>query len=497
MDGLCDLLARHARETPDAKALHWGEAEITYAQLWRWAGAVAGALRANGVRGGDRVALLDGSTPHYVAALYGIWRAGGVAVPLEPRAPAKQGALRIAHSQAQILLVASEHSQLEATLSACPSPPRTLDPAAIIGAAPLPFAATDNQRLAMILYTSGTTGHPKGVMLSHANLASNTHAVLAALGLEAGDRALLGVPLQYAFGNSVLHTHLAAGACLYLEDSWVFPHQVMDRIARDRVTGLCGVPSTYALLLHRTELENYDLRALRYLLQAGGPLPRRHRLRLQAALPRARLFVMYGQTEATARITCMPPERLAEKPDSVGVPIADTRLQIRDAGGNTLPAGQAGDVWVRGPGVMLGYWRDRDATARVRQDGWLWTGDVGRCDEEGFLYLHGRSNDIIKTGAHRVAPQQIEEIVTDHPSVREAVAIGVDHPLLGEAIKLVVVAEDAEELDARTLRRYCLQRMPAYMVPVEIEFVSELPRTPAGKISRALCASLGNESVSP
>ena len=312
---------------------------------------------------------------------------------------------------------------------------------------------------------------------------------------------MLGVlPFYYAYGASVLHTHLLSGACVVIAPNLLFPHLLMETVARERITGLSGVPSTFALLLDRLGtdghapaergLGGYDLSSLRYLTQAGGAMPWALAQRLRAALPGKELFVMYGQTEATSRLTWLPPARLDEKAGSAGIPLDGVELRIAGEDGSAAPPGVEGEVQVRGPNVMLGYWEAPEATAAVLRDGWLRTGDIGRLDADGFLYLAGRRSDMIKTGAHRVHPNDIEEVLAEIPGVAESAVVGVDDATLGQAVKAFVVLEppprdDALARLALAIKAHCRARLAPYKIPRHIEFVDALPRTASGKVRRA------------
>jgi acyl-CoA synthetase (AMP-forming)/AMP-acid ligase II len=347
--------------------------------------------------------------------------------------------------------------------------------------------------LAAIMYTSGTTGAPKGVALGHGNFAANTDAILDYLQLGPADRMVSVLPFHYAYGASLLHTHIAAVASLVLEPNLVFPHAVVDTIERSCATGFSGVPSTFALLLDRGVLQGRRLDSLRYVTQAGGAMSPAQAERLRRALPSARLFVMYGQTEATARLTYLPPEHLDARPGSVGRALRGVEIEIRGEEGRVLAPGHDGEVWVRGGNVMAGYWNDPVATAAVLRDGWLRTGDVGRVDADGYLYLAGRRSDIIKTGAHRVHPLEIEEALLELPWVAEVAVTGVDDPVLGQVIKAHVVASGAG--DANAVRAHCRARLAPHKVPRLVEFVPSLPKTLSGKIHRAALMRTPAEAV--
>jgi acyl-CoA synthetase (AMP-forming)/AMP-acid ligase II len=258
-----------------------------------------------------------------------------------------------------------------------------------------------------------------------------------------------------------------------------------------RATGFSGVPSTFALLMHRVDFRSYDLAALRYVTQAGGAMAPALVQRVMEALPHVQLFVMYGQTEATARITYLPPDRLREKLGSVGIAISGVTLEIRDERNQSVPTGSVGQVCVRGENVMLGYWDNPEATETVLRDGWLQTGDIGCLDSEGFLTLVGRSSDMIKTGAHRVSPLEIEEVMMDLDGVAECAAVGVPDELLGEVIKAYVVPMTGAAIDGRRVQAHCRSRLAAYKVPRDVEFVTTLPKTASGKIKRFMLKGVG------
>lgn len=506
MPCLPDRIAAVARATPDAVAIIDGERRLCYRDFWQQCRAFAAALRERGLDAGDRVAVLLPNRIEAAVAVYGCWLAGGIAVPLNVQARARDFEPWLRHCGARHVVHEADHADVSVAMDALDTPPQAwvLQPAQAIDC-PLPDgedtdglpAAIQPSSPALILYTSGTTGAPKGVTLSHANLLANAEAVVDYLALDASDSVLGILPFYYAYGASVLHTHLLAGARLVLAPNLLFPHLLMEMVARERITGLSGVPSTFALLLDRTTLSDYDLSCLRYLTQAGGAMPQALTRRLRASLPRPRLFVMYGQTEATSRLTWLPPERLDDKPGSVGIPLAGVSLRIVGEGGPAA-VGVEGEVQVRGPNVMLGYWNAPEATAAVLQDSWLRTGDIGHLDAEGFLYLAGRRSDMIKTGAHRVHPGDIEEVIAEIPGVRDNAVVGIDDDTLGQVVKAFVVMEPPlpEDALARTdmaIRAHCRARLAPYKIPRQIQFVDALPRTASGKVRRvALSQSQAN-----
>ena len=499
---LLSLLDASAQRRPAATALAWHDARWSYAELTAAAAAMAAFLERRGVTAGDRVGLLLRNCPQYVAAYYGILAAGCAVLPLNPHERATVLAMEAQHCGARIVLGDVAHPEWKelATLAKQAGvdvvPLRIGDDAAALEgflqqlevpgahATPLTARRIGADELAMIVYTSGTTGRPKGVMLSHGNLAANTASIVEYLGLTPQDRGLTVLPFHFSYGNSVLHMHMAVGAELLLEDSLAYPHAVLQRMQDEAVTGFSGVPSTFALLLSRCQLEDFDLRGLRYLTQAGGPMPRTNILALRQKLPQARLFVMYGQTEASARLSYLPPDRLEDKLGSVGIAIPGVELAVWRHDDSPAGPGETGEIVARGPNVMLGYWGDDAASSEVLHDGWLRTGDLGHFDADGFLFIDGRSVEMIKVGAFRVSPQEVEEIVAALPGVEEVGVTAIPDEMLGQAVKVVIVVKAGASLDERTVKRHCRRYLAAYKMPKQVEFAESLPHTATGKVQR-------------
>lgn len=478
-------LLETAKKHPERCAIQQGRHSISYASLARRAAALGKQLRESGLSAGDRVAIALPSSITYAVSFYGVLMAGGIAVPLNVAARAAEFSLWLNHSGADFVLLESPVPELERAIRLLPVAVTVLQvgEAELFEIPALHFQAVDDP--ACIFFTSGTTGQPKAVTLSHGNLDSNTRAIVEYLGLTSDDSVVNVLPLHYAYGSSVLHTHLRVGARVILERGLVYPHTVVELLARERATGFSGVPSTFALLLSRVSLADHDLSALRYVTQAGGHMSPADAQRLQSALPATDIIIMYGQTEATARLTWLPPNRLGDKAGSVGIPIPGVSIQIRDEAEEPIPAGAVGNIWVRGPNVMLGYWRDEVASRRVKREDWLNTGDMGRLDNEGFLYVTGRRSDMIKAGAHRIHPQEIEEVIAEMPGVQEAAVTGIDDYFLGQAVKAFVVVAEGARLTEMQVQAHCRHRMADYKTPKAVELVERLPRTASGKICRS------------
>lgn len=491
-------VAELAKRHPERMAIVADDRRIRYVEFWGEAQRFAQALLARGLSPGDRVAILLPNRIEAAVACYGCWLAGGIAVPLNVQARARDFETWLRHCDAHHIVYEYSHADAVEAISAIDA----LSGRAAIERWPIgaehslcpPELTNDNRidanaitpdRDALILYTSGTTGAPKGVTLTHGNLLANASAVIRYLELSERDSVLSILAFYYAYGASVLHTHLISGGCVVLAQNLLFPHLLMDTIARERITGFSGVPSTYALLLERVKLAEYDLSSLRYLTQAGGAMSPTLTRRLRTALPDARLFVMYGQTEATSRLTWLPPERLDEKIGSVGIPVDGVKLRIAHEDGRETNGREPGEIWVRGTNVMRGYWNNSEASASVLQDGWLRTGDMGHLDADGFLYLAGRRSDMIKTGAHRVHPNDIEDVILEVPGVSEVAVVGIEDDILGQVVKAFIVAPGLPPRSETMIKAHCRERLASYKIPRDIEFVSTLPRTASGKVRRA------------
>lgn len=502
------IAARH----PGRTAIVGDDRRIDYAGFWREAQGFARALRVRGLQAGERVAILLPNRIDAAVACYGTWLAGGIAVPLNAQARERDFVAWLSHCDACHAVFEARHGDAVAAIDATVATrTQPIERWAINGEHALADATASNadapgfdpagisgDDIAVILYTSGTTGAPKGVTLTHGSLLANADAVVRYLALDERDSVLSILAFYYAYGASVLHTHLMSGGCVVLAQNLLFPHLLMDTIARERITGFSGVPSTFALLLERVKLADYDLSSLRYLTQAGGAMSPALTRRLRAALPHARLFVMYGQTEATSRLTWLPPERLDEKLGAVGIPVDGVELRIVREDGRDADVGETGEVRVRGPNVMRGYWKNAEATAAVLADGWLRTGDLGHLDADGMLWLVGRRSDMIKTGAHRVNPGDIEDVIAEMPGVSEVAVVGIDDAVLGQVIKAFVVAPGLPPNSGNHIKAHCRERLPTYKIPRDIAFVAALPRTASGKVRRAaLLATLSESDTAP
>ncbi len=339
---------------------------------------------------------------------------------------------------------------------------------------------------AVILYTSGSTGRPRGVVQTSANIDANTRSIVEYLALGPDDRMMSVLPLYYCYGRSLLQTHLFVGGSVFLDDRFMYPRVVMEAMGAEGCTGFAGVPTTFEILRRQVDVRALSLPSLRYLMQAGGPMAPDTIRWVREAFRPARLFVMYGQTEATARLSYLPPERGEDKHGSIGIAIPGVDLKVVDDAGRELSPGETGHLVARGGNVTLGYLDEPEATAAILHDGWLWTGDLAWRDADGFLFHAGRAKEILKIGGHRVSPVEIEQVIARHPEVVEVAVVGAPAELSGDAAVAFVVRRPGSTLDEGAVRRLCREQMPPFKVPSRVGFVEALPRNEAGKLLRAV-----------
>ena len=341
-----------------------------------------------------------------------------------------------------------------------------------------PAACVDSD-LAALMATSGSTGVPRFVMVTHGNLIANTEAITRSQRLASDERAMLILPLNYCFGASLMQSHLYQGGGVVFDRRFMFPDKVLEATVQFGCTTFAGVPTVYNVLLRRSTLRQTAMPCLRRFLQAGGPLAPERVHEMRTAFPMTDFYVMYGQTEATARISCMEPERWEEKPGSVGRPLDNLMVRIADEEGNDLPAGQTGELLVRGPSICSGYLNDPEETRRVFSGGWLRTGDLARQDAEGYLWIEGRKGAFLKMRGIRVSFPEVEAKATAIPGVYECVARAVSHPEAGEALVLFIVPDPGATIELEEVRRH----LPAHWAIDSIRLVAELPKTSVGKIA--------------
>lgn len=514
-DLLHELIFKTADHVSDKEALVHQRNRTSYATLAEDIGSARAAMLALGLGRSERVAVYLEKRLETVTALYGAAAAGGVFVPVNPLLKPEQVAYILRDCNVRVLVTSADRLKL-----LTPVLPQCHDLHAIMvvdsdkslsvvsgisviswndalaeqGHAKAHHAIDGD--MAAILYTSGSTGKPKGVVLSHRNLVAGAASVVKYLKNTPDDRILSVLPLSFDYGLNQLTTAFQAGATAVLMN-YLLPRDIIHTVEKEKITGLAAVPPLWIQL---AQLNWPTDSSLRYITNSGGVMPRATLDLLRSALPHTEVFLMYGLTEAF-RSTFLPPEEVVARPDSIGKAIPNAEVLVVREDGSPCAAGEPGELVHRGALVSMGYWNDREKTAErfkpvpSRQSGLtipelaVWSGDTVRMDEEGFLYFIGRRDEMIKTSGYRVSPTEIEEVIYGTELVGEAAAVGAPHPVLGQAIILIVTPRSGSKIDQDALLAACKRHLPAFMLPSSIECKEgSLPRNPNGKIDRKFLA---------
>jgi long-chain acyl-CoA synthetase len=492
---------------PEKIAVIAGGRRLSYGEADRASENFARTLVARGVTRGDRVGIFMDNCWEAVVSIFAVLKAGTVFVPLNPSLKPEKLAYILNNCRAAALVTAEKTiATAEMALAGAPHVAFTIvaDESAFStpdAQSALPLLADGiDLDLAMLIYTSGSTGFAKGVMMTHQNVVAAATSIITYLENTAEDVIINVLPISFDYGLYQILMAFKTGATLVLEKSFAFPQAILQRMKDEQVTGLPLVPTMAAMLLQMKDVKPGDLPNLRYITNTAAALPPAHIVRLQELFPRARLYSMYGLTECK-RCTYLPPEELQRRPASVGKAIPGTEAYVVDEHGKRAPPGVTGELVIRGAHVMKGYWGDHAATANALREGphpWekvLYTGDLFRTDEDGFLYFVGRTDDIIKSRGEKVSPKEVEGVLYALPAIREAAVVGVPDPILGEAIKAIVVMDKEAKLSARDIIRHCAVYLEDFMVPKHVVFCDALPKTESGKISRRLAAACKAESA--
>ena len=508
-----EFIFESARRTPAALALRYQGVTMNYRMLSELVCATASGALAHGLGRGQRLAVFLEKREECVLAMFGAAAAGGVFVPINPLLKSEQVIYILNDCGARILVTSGDRLvQLGVQLARCPHLLTVIVVGAMGGLPDVPgirfisWSACINtpqasqgwrvidSDMAAILYTSGSTGKPKGVVLSHRNMVAGALSVAGYLGNTAQDRILALLPLSFDYGLSQLTTAFACGACAVLLNH-LFARDIIDIVEQENISGLAAVPPLWIQL---SQLSWPHTSTLRYITNSGGAMQRPTLDALRRALPHAKVYLMYGLTEAF-RSTFLDPEQLDLRPDSIGKAIPNAEVLVLREDGTRCEPGEPGELVHRGPLVALGYWNDPGKTAqRFRplpsiehglplQETAVWSGDTVRIDADGYLYFIGRRDEMIKTSGYRVSPSEVEEVVYRTGLAGEAAAVGVPHPVLGQAIALLVTPRMGQSLDATALMAACKAQLPAFMLPAWVEVrLDALPRNPNGKIDRKL-----------
>lgn len=507
------FIENSAAKFPDKVALVHENTRATYQQINSDADRIAAYLLKNGISRGDRVIILFENGYKYVISYYGVLKTGAVVVPLSTglKLPMLNHFLKELNPSA---ILTSKH--FEGTLLESDLNQRNLDHIIInqpqkkwdkIGKNIVSFDEVlsenlvtfkidiNSDDLACIIYTSGSTGTPKGVMLSHTNIIANTNSICQYLKLTHRDIQMIVLPLFYVMGKSLLNTHFAVGGRVVFNNKFAFPASVLNQMVKEKVTGFSGVPSTFAFLLHRSPLLSYKnkLTTLRYCSQAGGHMAITHKKALRKVLPdHTDIVIMYGATEASARLSYLDPSHFEDKMESIGKPIPSVTLNVVNERRLEVPQGEIGELVAKGANIMKGYWQNPEATRNVLDDLGYHTGDYGYKDEEGFFFTSSRKDKLMKVGGHKINPRDVEDALIATETVREASVIGVSDDLLGT--KLVALVSPVNgDCSKDSILAKCSKILPKHQLPSMVIIMKSLPKTTSGKIDTQKCLKLANE----
>jgi long-chain acyl-CoA synthetase len=484
---LASIATESAARVPDSPAVRLGEVALTYADLDHRSARLATLLLEKGLKNGDRVGVMLPNVLEFPISYYGVLRAGCVVVPMNVLLKRREIAFYLQDSGAKLLLAwhgfaeEARNGAADAGAEMVEVEPATFA-ATLAELEPTPgLADTAEDDTAVILYTSGTTGKPKGAELTHLNLFRNADvSSRTTCEIDAGDVVFGGLPLFHSFGQTVsMNASLMVGACLTLVPKFD-PAQALETMQRDRVTHFYGVPTMYGALLHHPERESFDTSSLRTCITGGASMPVEVLRDFERAFG-AIVLEGYGLSE-TSPVACSNHPDRKRKPGSIGTPLEGVEMRVVDEDDNEVPQGEVGEIVIRGHNIMKGYWQRPEATAEAMRGGWFHSGDMARVDEDGFFYIVDRKKDLIIRGGYNVYPREVEEVLYEHPKIREAAVLGVPHDEWGEEIGAAVVLHDGEELAPEEVSAYVKERIAAYKYPRVVWFIDELPKGPTGKI---------------
>jgi long-chain acyl-CoA synthetase len=482
---LASIVTESAGRAPDADAVRLGDTALTYAELDERSARLATLLREKGVEQGDRAGVMLPNVLEFPVAYYGILRAGGTVVPMNVLLKHREIAFYLEDSGAKLLLAWQGFCE-EARNGGAGAELIEVEPtsfAELLAAyEPTPeLADTAEEDTAVILYTSGTTGKPKGAELTHFNLSRNSEiAARTTCVIKPGDIVLGALPLFHSFGQTVsMNASLRTGATLTLLPKFE-PGEALEIMQRDRVTHFYGVPTMYGALLHHPDRESYDTSALRTCITGGASMPVEVLRGFEEAFG-CEVLEGYGLSETSPVASNNHPGR-PRKPGSIGTPLEEVEMKVVDEDDNEVPPGEVGEIVIRGHNVMKGYWQQPEATAEAMRGGWFHSGDIAKVDEDGYFFIVDRKKDLIIRGGYNVYPREVEEVLYEHPKIREAAVIGVPHDEWGEEIGAAVVCHEGEELTPEEVSQYVKERIAAYKYPRIVWFLDDLPKGPTGKI---------------
>lgn len=436
---------------------------------------------------GRNILLLSPNNKFFLTAYFATIKSGNVCIPLDPNIE-KENLEFISNLTKPVMIFMTREVERKTTIGEIRSVfPDTIDAIVNIdydGGLSGREEDFDDNNCAEIIFTSGSTGVPKGVMISHRNLIANTESIITYLKLGQDDRMLVVLPFYYCYGLSLLHTHLRVGGSIVLNNSFIFIGGVIRDLVEHKCTGFAGVPSHFQILLRKSDnFKTTPFPDMRYVTQAGGKLAPIFIDEFRNSHPEITFIVMYGQTEATARLSYLPPELYESKKGSMGKGIPGVELKVVNEKGELIKPGETGEVIARGDNIMLGYFGDEEGTRSVIRNGWLYTGDLGTVDEDRYIYLTARKKEIIKVGGKRISPKEIEAVILEIPEVVDCTVEGVDDEIQGEALKATIVirTDNGKEQMLERIKRHCTKHLALYKVPQIFELKEQLVISATGK----------------
>ncbi|HZG48586.1 MAG TPA: long-chain fatty acid--CoA ligase [Thermoleophilaceae bacterium] len=487
-ENLAGILIETAEKQGDRTAFKLDDAELSYHQLECASARVAHLLKSKGLAPGDRVGLMLPNVPYFPAVYYGVLRAGGVVVPMNVLLKGREVQFYLEDSGAKLLFAwhgfadAAEEGASNAGTEPIQVTPGEFERLLAEQEEDRSDTERGGEDTAVILYTSGTTGKPKGAELTHENLLRNCRTVSSSLGGFGRDDVLLGaLPLFHSFGQTcTMNSGVNTGATVTMLPRFD-PEKALEIIERDKVTVFQGVPTMYNALLHCPSADSADASTLRLCMSGGAAIPV-ELIRAFEAKFGCPILEGYGLSETSPVASFNHPDR-ERKPGSIGTPIEGVEMQVWDDQGNQLPQGEVGEIVIRGHNIMKGYWNRPEATEEaIGEDGWFRSGDMARVDEDGYFFIVDRKKDLIIRGGYNVYPREVEEVLYEHPAIQEAAVVAVPDEALGEEVGAAVVLKQGESLDAEEVKQYVKSQVAAYKYPRKVWFVDELPKGPTGKI---------------
>ncbi len=447
-------------------ALIYGRS-ISYEKVYHSINYVSNLLNKNKCSKKDSILVISDNSVFFIETYFGIIKNGSVCVPINPSMSEDDVKYIIDILKIKIIFCQKKY---ETRIKKLICNDTILYSEESMGTSENELGSGDSidvkKDTALIMFTSGSTSKPKGVMLTHYNLMYNTNSIVEYLHLTEKDRIEVVLPFYYCYGTSLLNTHFRCGGSIVINNRFMFPQTVIEDIEKYSCTGFAGVPSTYQILLRMTDFKNAKMPSLRYVTQAGGRLPEVFIVELYEALKGVDIYIMYGQTEATARLSYLPPSQIKNKLGSIGKGIPGTELMILSKKGLPAEIGEVGEIAAKGGNVMKGYFNDEVETKKVLRDGILYTGDLAFKDGDGYIFVVSREKNIIKCAGNRISPREIENTICGIKQVVECAVIGVEDDILGEAVKAFVVLKDSNSgIDSKYIVDYCMERLPRYKVP--------------------------------